>query len=114
LVGLRRVDNEKLKSTNFCIVDAQNTDTSKEKDYDAGKKISSIKRHIAVDTNGLPCALYVTTANISDKAGAIPMIENSRSSLPHKVNILCDGDYIGSISQSDQTTRRRKCCNRQA
>ena len=41
----------------FCIVDAQsvkNTDTAENKGYDAGKKISGIKRHIAVDTQGLP------------------------------------------------------------
>ena len=58
-------------------MDAQsvkNTDTAKEKGYDAGKKVSGIKRHIAVDTEGLPHAITVTTANISDKAGAKQMV----------------------------------------
>lgn len=55
------------------------------------------QRHITVDTDGLPHALYVTTANISDKAGAIETIENNRSSLPHVVNILCDGGYVGNL-----------------
>jgi len=98
LIGLRRVGNGKLELASFCIVSAQsvqNTDIFKEKGYDASKKVSSLKRHIAVDINGLPCALYMTTANISDKAGAILMIENSRSSLPRTVNILCDGGYMG-------------------
>jgi len=39
--------------TSFLIVDAQsvkNTDSAEQKGYDAGKKISGIKRHIAVDT----------------------------------------------------------------
>jgi hypothetical protein len=31
----------------------KNTDTAKEKGYDASKKVSGIKRHIAVDINGL-------------------------------------------------------------
>lgn len=56
------------------IVDAQsvkNTGTAREKDYDAGKKISGIKRHIAVDTNGLPHAIDVTAANVTDRNGAI-------------------------------------------
>lgn len=47
------------------IVDAQsvkNTDTAGLKGYDAGKKVSGIKRHIAVDTQGLPHAIAVTTA----------------------------------------------------
>ena len=42
-----------------------------EKGYDAGKKVSGIKRHIAVDTQGLPHALAVTTADITDS-----LIEN--------------------------------------
>ena len=49
----------------FCIVDSQsvkNTDSAENKGYDAGKKASGIKRHIAVDTQGLPHAIDVTTA----------------------------------------------------
>lgn len=98
MVGLWRINNGRRESTSFCIIDAQsvqNADTAREKGYDAGKKVSGIKRHIAVDTEGLPHALYVTTANISDKAGAIEMIEFSQSSLSHVSNILCDGGYIG-------------------
>ncbi len=38
--------------------------TAEEKGYDAGKNISGIKRHIAVDTQGLPHAIYITTAEI--------------------------------------------------
>ncbi len=33
---------------------------------------SGIKRHLAVDSRGLPHLLPVTTANVSDKAGACP------------------------------------------
>ena len=32
----------------------KNTDSAEAKGYDAGKKVSGIKRHIAVDTEGLP------------------------------------------------------------
>lgn len=98
MVGLWRINNGRRESTSFCIIDAQsvqNADTAREKGYDAGKKVSGIKRHIAVDTEGLPHALYVTTANISDKAGAIEMIEFSQFSLSRVSNILCDGGYIG-------------------
>ena len=45
------------EETTFLIIDAQNVqnaDTAMEKGYDAGKKVSGIKRHIAVDTQGLP------------------------------------------------------------
>lgn len=48
--------------TSFCIIDSQsvkNTDTAEIKGYDAGKKVSGIKRHIAVDTQGLPHAIHI-------------------------------------------------------
>ena len=57
-------------TTSFCIIDAQsvkNTDIAENKGYDAGKKISGIKRHIAVDTQGLPHAIHITTANVTDR-----------------------------------------------
>ena len=66
------------------IVDAQsvkNTDTAKNKGYDAGKKVSGIKRHIAVDTNGLPHAMYVTTADVTDRNGAIDMLKKHNDNL---------------------------------
>jgi hypothetical protein len=60
--------------TSFLIVDAQsvkNTDSAELKSYDAGKKVSGIKRHIAVDTQGLPHAITVTTADVTDRTGAL-------------------------------------------
>ncbi len=62
-----RQNNGRKEKNSFCIIDAQsvkNADTAEEKGYDAGKKISGIKRHIAVDTQGLPHAIYITTAEI--------------------------------------------------
>jgi hypothetical protein len=55
----------------FLIIDAQsvkNTDTAGLKGYDAGNKVSGIKRHIAVDTQGLPHAVAVTTAEVTFQA----------------------------------------------
>ncbi len=69
-----RQNNGRKEKTSFCIIDAQsvkNTDTAEEKGYDAGKKISGIKRHIAVDTQGLPHAIYVTTAGTTDRSSAV-------------------------------------------
>ena len=80
------------------IVDAQsvkNTDTAEEKGYDAGKKVSGIKRHIAVDTQGLPHFLCITTANVTDRNGALEMFEEQKSKLCTVKNILVDGGYTG-------------------
>jgi transposase len=86
------------ESTSFCIVDAQsvqNASSAEEKGYDAGKKVSGIKRHIAVDTNGLPHAIHITTADVTDRAGAIAMFQNHATNLPRVENVLVDGSYTG-------------------
>ena len=84
--------------TSFLIVDAQsvkNTDSADEKGYDAGKKVSGIKRHIAVDTQGLPHAVAVTTADVTDRIGAIEAIDRCASSLMRVRSVLVDGGYTG-------------------
>lgn len=80
------------------IVDAQsvkNTHTAREKGYDAGKKVSGIKRHIIVDTNGLPHAWSVTTADVTDRNGAIQAIQENKKHLSQVRKILADGGYSG-------------------
>jgi transposase len=79
-------------------VDAQsvkNTDTAQHKGYDAGKKVSGIKRHIGVDTNGLPHAIGVTTAEVTDRDGALALFSQHRQQLWAVVNVLADGGYTG-------------------
>ena len=73
----------------------KNTGFAQEKGYDAGKKVSGIKRYIAVDTNGLPHALDVTTADVTDRDGALGMIEKDKENLKKVEKFLCDGGYTG-------------------
>lgn len=82
----------------LCIVDAQsvkNTDSAEQKGYDAGKKVSGIKRHIVVDTQGLPHALCVTTANVTDRAGALTALSRAKKELKGVEKVLVDGGYTG-------------------
>jgi hypothetical protein len=86
----RKGDNRKEKTT-FCIIDAQsvqNSDTAENKGYDAGKKVSGIRRHIAVDTNGLPHAVHVTTADVTGRNGAIQMFEIHKDNLDMVRDVL--------------------------
>ena len=86
------------EATTFLIIDAQsvkNTDPAESKGYDAGKKVSGIKRHLAVDSRGLPHLLHVTTADISDKAGAKEMLLSRKELLAKVENLLVDGGYNG-------------------
>ncbi len=80
------------------IVDAQsvkNSDSAREKGYDAGKKVSGIKRHIAVDTQGLPHAIAVTTADVADRKGALQALSRCAADLQAVQSILADGGYVG-------------------
>jgi len=98
LVRKVRQNNGRKEKTSFAIVDSQsvkNTDTAENKGYDAGKKVSGIKRHIAVDTQGLPHAIHITTANITDREGAIETFALHKQSLDEVENILVDGGYTG-------------------
>lgn len=98
MVGEVRKTHGRQEQTSFIIIDAQsvkNTDTAENKGYDAGKKISGIKRHIAVDTQGLPHAIHITTANVTDRNGAIEALSLRKNDLLLVKNVLVDGGYSG-------------------
>ncbi len=98
MVGKVRISHGRREKTTFCITDSQsvkNTDTAKNKGYDAGKKVSGIKRHIGVDVLGFPHAIWVTTADVTDRAGALLMMAEYKEDLAEVVNVLVDGGYSG-------------------
>nr|WP_255290545.1 transposase [Bacillus cereus] len=95
----------RLPSSSFHIVDTQsvkNADTAEQKGYDGGKKISGIKRHISVDILGLPHAIHVTTANVTDRKGALEMYEQYPEWKETLEAILTDGGY-GSVAKFEKT-----------
>ncbi len=57
--------------------------------------MSGIKRHIAVDTNGLPHAIGITTADVTDRNGALKIFKSHKSNLSKILNVLADGGYTG-------------------
>lgn len=94
---VRKKDKRNAK-TSFIIIDAQsvkNTDTTEHKGYDAGKKVSGIKRHIAVDSQGVPHAICITTANVTDREGAKTLLSQNTKNLSKVKNIMVDAGYRG-------------------
>ena len=93
-----RTKQGRKSKTSFLIVDSQsvkNTDTAEQKGYDAGKQVSGIKRHLFVDTQGLPHAIGITTAEVNDRNGAIELLKSSKDEFSHVKKILTDGGYSG-------------------
>jgi transposase len=64
------------------------------------KKTSGIKVHIGVNTNGLPHAMHVTTANITDRNGALEMIKICVPNLTEVAKTIVDGGYTGENFRS--------------
>ena len=97
-VGEARERDGREPKTSMGIIDSQsvkNSESAREKGYDGGKKVSGIKRHIVVDTNGLPHALGVSKANAGGREGAIQLFEKNKENLSKVKKILADGGYGG-------------------
>jgi transposase len=95
-VGVVRTHNG--RTENISVLDAlgvKNTDDAREKGYDSGKKVSGMKRHIAVDSNGLPHAVHVTTANVTDPTSAVAMVMKEQGHLVQVERVRADAGYTG-------------------
>ena len=66
--------------------------------YDAGKKVKGKKRHILVDTLGLPLNVVVHPANIQDRDGGLLVLKAVRRLFPFIERIFADGGYQGEAT----------------
>jgi len=62
-----------------------------------GKTISGIKRHITVDRQGLPQAIAVTTAEVTDRQGALLALARCKTALKQVKSILVDSARTGRL-----------------
>src|SRR5215210_4999133 len=81
------------------IMDSQSVKTVEESahpsGYDAHKNVKGRKRHLLVDTLGLPLSLYVTPANVQDRVGARSLLVGLNPLVPRLKKIRADGAYTG-------------------
>src|SRR5881398_4237985 len=81
-------------------LDSQSVKTTQlpgERGYDAGKKVKGRKRHILVDTLGLLLAVVVTSAALSDPAGARLLLSRLGGACKKLRRIWVDGTYRGHL-----------------
>jgi putative transposase len=65
--------------------------------FDAGKKITGIKRHILVDTMGLLIFVLVTAASVQDRDGAKLLLKRLGGNAKKLRKIWVDGGYRGKL-----------------
>lgn len=85
------------------VIDSQSVRSAlpqSEKGIDGNKRIKGIKRQIAVDSQGLPLAVHVTTANIHDSKGAIPLMVTLYQQYPAVTLVKADNGYKGKLQKT--------------
>lgn len=78
-------------------VKAAETVSKATRGYDAGKKINGRKRHLVVDTRGLPLLVMVTPADLHDAAAAKEVLFRLRLMHPEITIVWADSAYAGKL-----------------
>lgn len=86
------LDSQSVKTGRYC---------SEQRSYDGGKKVVGRKRHLLVDTEGLPIAVVVTRAGASDHEGAEKVLGIKGQAGARLKKVWVDGTYNGARWQEE-------------
>ena len=84
------------------VVDSQSVKTTEAggpRGFDAAKKIKGRKRHVAVDTLGLPIECQITPADRQDRDALAPVLREVRRKSPFVTMSFVDSGYNGDEAQ---------------
>jgi transposase len=88
--SLLAVDSQTVKTVNFVSLDTG---------IDGARKINGRKRHLAVDTLGLPWAVLVTSAGVSDSAAGLELVDRLKGKVPRLEKIAADQAYKAGFTE---------------
>ncbi len=103
LTRKRRAAIGRAEAPSVAVVDSQSVKwglVQSEKGFDGNKKVKGIKRHIAIDSTGLPMSLGITAANVHDSKGMHPIVVDLLSHWPTVRLIKADMGYRGSLEKT--------------
>lgn len=106
LTALERKRQGREETPSLLAVDSQSVKTvafvSQQIGIDGGKWVNGRKRHLAVDTLGLPWAVLVTAANVSDTAAGCQLVDRLKGQVPRMKKIAADHGYRTSFTEHVQ------------
>lgn len=89
------VDSRSVKTTEECGKPGSGGYDAHGNGYDAHKNVKGKKRHLLVDTLGLPLSVHVTPADVQDRVGARLLLAGLAPLVPRLEKIWADGAYGG-------------------
>ena len=91
---LDRARKGREQSPSAAVIDSRSikAPAAQSRGFDAGKKVLDRKCYIAVDTDGRLLMVNLTTADISDSAGAQAIVATIRERWPWLKHLFADGD----------------------
>ena len=103
LVEIERIRNSKFSKPSAVAIDSQSVKkcsfVSLETGIDGNKYINGRKRHLAVDTLGLPIVIHVSAANVHDGREGIELLWQLEKASERLQLIRADHAYLGYFSE---------------
>ncbi len=110
LVMMDRAEAGQEASPTLAIIDPQSVKCDAPggaRGYDAGKKVPGRRRHIAIDPDGRLLAMKITSADVQDQDGGIPLVMRLLRLCPWILTVAVDGgDKTRFIDDVQQTNNR--------